>query len=237
MHGYKETEDEQVVVLSQVLNAEINIGYEYVTNTTVHRFNGTKIRNLAQLAELVDACQDEYLRFDLDHDEVVVVSRKEAMECSAEILATHCIPAPHSIGPLGAPTAPSHKNHRYKKGGGRRKGGGQPGHDNRRKQKGKRPGHGTNANAVATGNGNTSAPASSAAPAPEPTPGAATDTTPATEPTPAVPVNGVAAAVKETTAKVNASKADPTEATTTQLPSEDEVPVVSGTTQPSKDDY
>lgn len=42
----------------------------------------------------------EYLRFDLDHDEVVVVSRKDAMECSAEILETHCIPAAKSIGPL-----------------------------------------------------------------------------------------------------------------------------------------
>lgn len=44
----------------------------------------------------------EYLRFDLDHDEVVVVSRKDAIECSAEILETHCIPAAKSIGPLAS---------------------------------------------------------------------------------------------------------------------------------------
>ncbi len=50
----------------------------------------------------------EYLRFDLDHDEVVVVSRKEALECSAEILETHCIPAPYSIGPL--PVSSSQKD-------------------------------------------------------------------------------------------------------------------------------
>lgn len=61
MHGYKETPDEQVVVLSQVLNAEINIGYEYVTNTTVHRFNGVKVRNLAHLAELVEKCEEYVL--------------------------------------------------------------------------------------------------------------------------------------------------------------------------------
>lgn len=58
MHGYKETADEQVVVLSQVLNAAINVGYEYVTNTTVLRFNGVKVRNLAQLAELVENCKE-----------------------------------------------------------------------------------------------------------------------------------------------------------------------------------
>lgn len=58
MHGYKETSDEQVVVLSQVLNAEINIGYEYVTNATVHRFNNVKVRNLAHLARMVEKCEE-----------------------------------------------------------------------------------------------------------------------------------------------------------------------------------
>lgn len=58
MHGYKETPDEQVVVLSQVLNAEINIGYEYVTNTTVHRFNGSKVCNLRHLAKMVEQCEE-----------------------------------------------------------------------------------------------------------------------------------------------------------------------------------
>ncbi|CAN8069415.1 unnamed protein product [Agarophyton chilense] len=99
LYGTKEHLDEQIVVLSQVLNAEINIEYECVINTRVQKFNGQKLRNLAHLAKLVDECTADFLRFDLD-DEIVVVGRQEAIDASAEILETHCIPSACSIGEL-----------------------------------------------------------------------------------------------------------------------------------------
>lgn len=101
LYGSKEHVDEQIVLLSQVLNAEINIEYECVINTRVQKFNGTKLRNLAHLAKMVDECTTDFLRFDLD-DEIVVVEREEALEASAEILETHCIPSASSIGDLPA---------------------------------------------------------------------------------------------------------------------------------------
>ena len=112
LYGSKEHIDEQVVLLSQVLNAEINIEYECVINTRVHKFNGVKLRNLVHLAKAVQTCTEDFLRFDLD-DEIVVVHREEALKASAEILETHCIPSACSIGELpptaddGSPTAKS----------------------------------------------------------------------------------------------------------------------------------
>ena len=115
MHGVKDTPDEQVVVLSQVLDAPINMGYEDVANVTVLRFNGVKIRNLAHLASLVENCKDEYLTFELDHDEVVVVNRRDAIESSQEILETHCIPAVKSIGPMRTKSRSKPKKNRMKR--------------------------------------------------------------------------------------------------------------------------
>lgn len=94
LYGSKERKDEQIVVLSQVLNAEINVGYECVRNAQVHRFNDVQIRNLVHLAQLVGKCSANYLRFDLG-DEVVVISREESIKASPAILDTHCVAKAH----------------------------------------------------------------------------------------------------------------------------------------------
>jgi hypothetical protein len=53
-HGLAEFDDQQLIVVSQVLANDINIGYEEITNILVQEFNGVKIRNLRHLAQLVD---------------------------------------------------------------------------------------------------------------------------------------------------------------------------------------
>lgn len=42
----------QVVLLSQVLDADVNTGYEYLVNTQLKKFNGVPVENLAQLAKV-----------------------------------------------------------------------------------------------------------------------------------------------------------------------------------------
>jgi hypothetical protein len=51
---------------------------------------------------MVDGCQDGFLRFDLDYDEVLVLDRKQATTANTDILAQHGIPADRSIGPIPA---------------------------------------------------------------------------------------------------------------------------------------
>ena len=41
------------------------MGYEDYCNIQLLKFNGTPVRNLRHLAELVSNCEEKYMRFDL----------------------------------------------------------------------------------------------------------------------------------------------------------------------------
>jgi hypothetical protein len=59
----------QVVVLSSVLACDATMGYEStlgIRDSPVTAFNGQRVHNLAQLARLVQASREEYMRFDLE---------------------------------------------------------------------------------------------------------------------------------------------------------------------------
>jgi hypothetical protein len=71
MHAQAEVAEQQVVVLSQVLANEVNIGYEEILNTQVLQLNGKRILNMKDLVAAVDSCKEEYLHFDLDYNQKV----------------------------------------------------------------------------------------------------------------------------------------------------------------------
>ncbi|KAM3194057.1 hypothetical protein ACQJBY_070614 [Aegilops geniculata] len=93
LHAMAQSPDEQLVVVSQVLVADINIGYEELVNTQVRAFNGKPVNNLKQLATMVEDCKEEFLKFDMDYDQVVVLETKTARAATQDILTTHCIPS------------------------------------------------------------------------------------------------------------------------------------------------
>ncbi|XP_026387314.1 protease Do-like 9 [Papaver somniferum] len=93
LYAMAETEDEQLVVISQVLVSDINIGYEDIVNTQVLAFNDKPIKNLKDLASMVENCDDEYLKFELDYEQIVVLQTKTAKAATLDILSTHCIPS------------------------------------------------------------------------------------------------------------------------------------------------
>ncbi|MED6106034.1 Protease Do-like 9 [Stylosanthes scabra] len=93
LHSMPQSPDEQLVVVSQVLVADINIGYEEIVNTQVLAFNGKPVKNLKSLANMVDSCNDEFLKFNLDYDQIVVLRTKTAKAATLDILSTHCIPS------------------------------------------------------------------------------------------------------------------------------------------------
>ncbi|GAB4845629.1 Protease Do-like 9 [Ancistrocladus abbreviatus] len=95
-HAMPQSEDEQLVVVSQVLVADINIGYEEIVNTQVFAFNGKPVRNLKNLASMVDSCKDEFMKFDLEYDQIVVLQTETAKAATLDILSTHCIPSAKS---------------------------------------------------------------------------------------------------------------------------------------------
>ncbi|CAI9112552.1 OLC1v1013017C1 [Oldenlandia corymbosa var. corymbosa] len=93
LHELPQTPDEQIVVVSQVLVADINIGYEDIVNTQVLAFNGQPVKNLKSLASMVESCNDEFLQFDLEYQQIVVLQTKGAKAATLDILKTHCIPS------------------------------------------------------------------------------------------------------------------------------------------------
>ena len=70
----------QVVVLSSVLACDATMGYEStlgIRDSPVTAFNGQRVHNLAQLARLVQASREEYMRFDLEAANKVWLGRVE----------------------------------------------------------------------------------------------------------------------------------------------------------------
>ncbi|KAJ0052814.1 hypothetical protein Pint_01069 [Pistacia integerrima] len=87
---------EQIVILSQVLANEVNIGYEDMSNQQVLKFNGTRIKNIHHLAHLVDSCKDKYLVFEFEENYVAVLEREAATAASSCILRDYGIPSQRS---------------------------------------------------------------------------------------------------------------------------------------------
>jgi hypothetical protein len=50
----------------QVLSADVNHGFQELQNYQVYKVNGVKVHNLQHLAQLVERCESEYIRFDMD---------------------------------------------------------------------------------------------------------------------------------------------------------------------------
>ncbi|XP_042377689.1 protease Do-like 2, chloroplastic [Zingiber officinale] len=87
---------EEIVILSQVLANEVNIGYEDMGNQQVVKFNGTPIKNIRHLAHLVDSCKDKYLIFEFEDNFLAVLDREAASTAGPLILQAYGIPGKRS---------------------------------------------------------------------------------------------------------------------------------------------
>ncbi|GAB4815905.1 hypothetical protein N2152v2_002951 [Parachlorella kessleri] len=96
LHAMAENESQQVVVLSQVLASDVNVGYEEIVNTQVTEVNGSKVNNLRDLVKAVESAPGPYIRFDLDYNQVVILEKATARSATPDILAMHCIPSDRS---------------------------------------------------------------------------------------------------------------------------------------------
>lgn len=84
---------EQFVILSQVLMDDVNAGYERLAELQVKKVNGVEIDNLKHLCGLVVDSSEEFLRFDLDDERVIVLNYNLAKLATSRILKRHRIPA------------------------------------------------------------------------------------------------------------------------------------------------
>lgn len=85
-----------MVILSQVLADEVNIGYEAMEYLQVLKFNGTRIKNIHHLAHLVDSFKGDYLVFEFEDNYLSIIERKASAAALSGILKANGIPSERS---------------------------------------------------------------------------------------------------------------------------------------------
>jgi hypothetical protein len=86
--------EELVVVTAPLLRTRMSKGYADPFGQVLSELNGTKIKNLAHLVELIRTCKDEYLtfRFAEDYSETLVFSRKAMLDATETLMSENGIP-------------------------------------------------------------------------------------------------------------------------------------------------
>ncbi|MBQ7252259.1 MAG: trypsin-like peptidase domain-containing protein [Kiritimatiellae bacterium] len=96
----KAFEGDEAVVVSDILPDVCVEGYLGCDDTLVRSVNGTPVRNLRHLVELVDGCEEGFLRFGLDDGEEwdvdMVVDAGELREATPRVMKRYQIPADRS---------------------------------------------------------------------------------------------------------------------------------------------
>jgi len=93
LHQRAEEKGEELVVLTQVLAHDLTVGYEDLENMLLLTVNGAVVKNLKHLQKLVGSQMDEFLRFTLHNNLVLVLRAEDARKATPEALEKHQIPS------------------------------------------------------------------------------------------------------------------------------------------------
>ena len=96
----KEFEGDEPVVISFAF-ADVGMeGYLGIDDSLVRSVNGERVRNLRHLVEMIERCEDGFLRFGLDRnnewDSIMVVDAREMRETTARVMERYQIPSDRS---------------------------------------------------------------------------------------------------------------------------------------------
>lgn len=91
--------DFQSVVLNNILRHETNAGYDVDDMYRLTTFNGTEVRSLAHLVQLVEGCNNEWMKFEFDGiKEMIVLKTSKVAAATQEVCEQNMIPSPHGDG-------------------------------------------------------------------------------------------------------------------------------------------
>ncbi len=82
---------EEIVVLTFILPAEVNTGYESLQNEIIETVNGVEIASFSQFVQLVDSETDTFIEFTTSLGSVIILDREEAIAANGEIMARYGI--------------------------------------------------------------------------------------------------------------------------------------------------
>ena len=89
----KDSPDDNVVVLTQVLGDEVNVGYQNLDSMVLVSINGNKVHNLREAVKLVESCTDEYITFEFEGDVPVTLNIGKLRAATPTILDRYHITA------------------------------------------------------------------------------------------------------------------------------------------------
>jgi hypothetical protein len=95
-HSVREDIDQELIVLSHVLADDINFGYAQLSSTELLQFNGQKVVNMKHLHQLMNDCDEQYLRFDFTDNIFVVLEKKDLAAASKRIMTEYALPSNYS---------------------------------------------------------------------------------------------------------------------------------------------
>jgi S1-C subfamily serine protease len=97
MFQEKDTDEQEVIVLSTVLADRLNLGYQGFRSEILTKVNGKPVRNLKELISMVENSQDEFITFCFGElNTPVTLNRKKMLEQTPVILKNYRVPADRS---------------------------------------------------------------------------------------------------------------------------------------------
>ncbi|MDD5698818.1 MAG: serine protease [Victivallaceae bacterium] len=96
IHGKVSKELQQIVVLSRVLAAEVNVGYQHLGAVIVEKVNGRKIRDLKQLIAMIRQTEKGFIIFQLKNKTKIVLDLEKLRKSTPLIMSLYRIPADRS---------------------------------------------------------------------------------------------------------------------------------------------
>ena len=94
--GERDEHVSQIVVLSEVMADEVNVGYQYIKYTAVTRVNGRQVRDLKDFIAKVEAVKRGFLEIELEDDIVIVMDAEKCRAANPRIMERYRVPADRS---------------------------------------------------------------------------------------------------------------------------------------------
>lgn len=96
-NNWRTEEREEIVILTFMLPAEVNAGYESNNYEIIETVNGTTVRSFSQFVEMVDSGTDPFLELTTNLGNIIILDRDKATADNVEIMARYSIPVDRII--------------------------------------------------------------------------------------------------------------------------------------------
>lgn len=87
---------DEIVLLTKVLAARVNEGYQEYNNWIIEKVNGTPVRNLRQMIGLVESTTNQFVVFENDKQQKIILDRELVAAAMPAIMETYRVPSDRS---------------------------------------------------------------------------------------------------------------------------------------------